>query len=487
MIENIDDNMGILRQQLREWSVLRNTLVIFMTDNGMAMKGIGHKTKRRLAAWNAGMRGTKDTNWEGGTRVPAFWYWKGVLGKGVDISALTAHLDLYRTFCDLAGAEIPESPLTPKGRSLLPLLENPDANWPERTIFSNRGRWGGGGRGKPTRAEAKYYGASVRSDRWRLVFEMDSKGPWLSDISTDPGETTNLIQTHPEVAEKLKQQYDHWWDATEPYLVNEGLPRIAAGKHHLQLLYDKQLGESGIPDWAPAPLDENPAKSEGSTFPATVLPVPSSLKKFMPRRHEAKLEEAKSRSIDLVIIGDSITHNWESELSYEKTFTNVNLLNLGFAGDRTQNVLWRIQHGALDGISPRLVTLMIGTNHFHNPKAKTGYKPDSSTDVLKAFKRSSKRFEHVCRSRKLSCSVFFLANHQNKTEWMISMVFYRKLPTETVLHRISIAYFSTRTANPEVNYTAAINCLEFPRLRSLARRLKTLLENTTLNSEALRF
>ena len=48
-----------------------------MTDNGMAMKGIGHKTKGRLTAWNAGIKGTKDTNWQGGTRVPAFWYWKG--------------------------------------------------------------------------------------------------------------------------------------------------------------------------------------------------------------------------------------------------------------------------------------------------------------------------------------------------------------------------------------------------------------------------
>ena len=254
MIENIDDNVGMLMQKLKDWDALENTLVVFMTDNGMAMKGIGHKTKGRLVAWNAGMKGTKDTNWQGGTRVPAFWYWRGVLGQGVDVPVLTAHLDLYRTFCGLAGAPIPQSPLTPKGRSLLPLLENPKAEWPERTIFSHRGRWGGGGRGKPTRAEAKYYGASVRNDRWRLVFEMDSEGPWLSDISRDPGESTNLIDTHPGIAEEMKQQFDTWWDATEPYLVNKGLPRIAAGKHHLQLLYDQQLKEKGISDWQPAAI-----------------------------------------------------------------------------------------------------------------------------------------------------------------------------------------------------------------------------------------
>jgi len=251
MIENIDDNMGILMDKLKQWNALENTLVIFMTDNGMAMKGIGHKEKGRLIAWNAGMRGTKDTNWEGGTRVPSFWYWKGMLGEGVDISALTAHVDLYRTFCQLAGVEIPRSNLTPKGRSLVPLLQDSKSKWKDRTLFSHRGRWGGGGRGKPTRAEAKYYGASVRNKRWRLVFEMDSAGPWLSDISKDPGETKNLIKVHPEVAERMKKEFDQWWDSTESYLVNEGLPRIASGNHHLQLLYDKQLAEKGIPDWSP--------------------------------------------------------------------------------------------------------------------------------------------------------------------------------------------------------------------------------------------
>ena len=652
MIENIDDNVGILMRKLQDWDVLENTLVIFMTDNGMAMKGIGKKGEGRLTAWNAGMRGTKDTNWEGGTHVPSFWYWKGILGQGVDISALTAHLDLYRTFCELAGAQIPEGPLTPNGRSLVPLLENPKVKWKDRTIFSHRGRWGGGGRGKATRAEAKYYGASVRNQQWRLVFEMDSNAPWLSDISTDPGETRNLIDTHPHVAEKMKLQFDNWWDSTEPYLVNKGLPRIEAGKHHLQLLYATQLREKGIPDWKPAaieakgeptkqsdwngyqrvdfnvdgrrawlvkpqeaapgkpwvwrarfpkyhtevdllllergfhiayihtdgmlgspqalkhwdafyqnmtsryglskkvaleavsrgglfayrwaarspesvsciyaevpvcdfkswplgngegighpktwktllkayriseaealeynenpidvlgpiarkkipllslvslndkvvPADENTfvlarryrelggkieiievkeaPRANGHHFdhpdpkrvadfieqysativpnkPSTVIPVPSKLKKFMPSRHKAKLEEAKSKQVDLVMIGDSITHNWEFESTYANTFKDANLLNLGFAGDRTQNVLWRIENGALDGLSPKLVTLMIGTNHFHNAKAKSGYKPDSPEDVFIGIQAIVKEIrDRLPNSRILVFSVF---------------------------------------------------------------------------------
>ena len=256
MIENIDDNMGVLMKKLEEWKALENTLIIFMTDNGSNMKTIGKKgQKSKLMAHNAGLRGHKDTNWEGGTHVPAFWSWKGVFDEGVDVSALTAHIDLYRTFCALAGAKIPESTLPPKGRSLLPLLEDSNAKWSDRTLFTHRGRWGGGGRGKKTRALAKYYGASVRTQRWRLVYEMDSKGgPWLSDISSDPGEQKNLINEFPEVAEQLKVEFDKWWDFSEAFLVNKDLPRIQAGSHHLHVLFDKQLKEKGIPDWEPEQL-----------------------------------------------------------------------------------------------------------------------------------------------------------------------------------------------------------------------------------------
>ena len=111
--------------------------------------------------------------------------------------------------------------------------------------------------------------------------------------------------------------------------------------------------------------------------PSTVIPVPSPLKKFMPRLHLEKLEEAKSKKIDFVMIGDSITHSWSK---HPEILNGSNLLNLGFPGDRTQNVLWRIDNGALDGISPKLVTLMIGTNNLHGDKK--AYPPDKPEDIF---------------------------------------------------------------------------------------------------------
>ena len=108
--------------------------------------------------------------------------------------------------------------------------------------------------------------------------------------------------------------------------------------------------------------------------PSTVTPVPSNLKKFMPKLFQEKLRELENSKIEFVMIGDSITHSWSK---YQGTFKESNLLNLGFPGDRTQNVLWRIENGALDGISPKLVTLMIGTNNMHDTKkAYPADKPD---------------------------------------------------------------------------------------------------------------
>ena len=97
----------------------------------------------------------------------------------------------------------------------------------------------------------------------------------------------------------------------------------------------------------------------------------------MPKLHQEKLREAKNNKVDFVMIGDSITHSWGK---HPEILNGSNLLNLGFPGDRTQNVLWRIENGALDGISPKLVTLMIGTNNLH--ENKKAYPPDKPEDIF---------------------------------------------------------------------------------------------------------
>jgi arylsulfatase len=255
MIENIDDNFGHMMQQLKEWGALKNTLVIFMTDNGMTMPAIKKKGAARFKPFNAGMKGGKNSPWEGGTHVPSFWYWNGVLAENVEINALTSHIDLYRTFTDIAGVKIPESKLPPVGRSLLPLLENPQAAWPDRKVFVHKGRWDDGRKNKMTREQNQYNGAAIRTEQWRLVYSLDKKGKvetFLSDVIKDPGETTNLADKFPEVVKELRAAYDSWWHSTEPFLINDKLPNVKRKKTPFNAKYDEQLKEKGIPSWKPS-------------------------------------------------------------------------------------------------------------------------------------------------------------------------------------------------------------------------------------------
>lgn len=96
-------------------------------------------------------------------------------------------------------------------------------------------------------------------------------------------------------------------------------------------------------------------------------------------RHQQKIADAKAiytkgGKIDLLFIGDSITQSWEKEGVdvWKKHFASHNAFGIGFGGDRTENVLWRLQHNAVDGMKPKVAVLMIGTNntgHRHeNPQ-----------------------------------------------------------------------------------------------------------------------
>jgi lysophospholipase L1-like esterase len=83
------------------------------------------------------------------------------------------------------------------------------------------------------------------------------------------------------------------------------------------------------------------------------------------QRHESFNQRVKQRNVDLVFIGDSITQGWEGagRKAWEESYGKRNAVNLGIGGDRTQHVLWRLENGNIEGISPKLAVLMIGTNN----------------------------------------------------------------------------------------------------------------------------
>jgi beta-glucosidase len=87
-------------------------------------------------------------------------------------------------------------------------------------------------------------------------------------------------------------------------------------------------------------------------------------------RHQQKIADAKAilakgGKIDVLMIGDSITQGWEKEglAAWNKYLAPLNAFGIGFGGDRTENVLWRLQHDAVTGLNPKVAVLMIGTNN----------------------------------------------------------------------------------------------------------------------------
>ncbi len=194
-IARVDENLGRLRALLQAEGLADNTLLVFLTDNG---------TAEGEQVFNAGMRGKKGSPYDGGHRVPCFLHWPaGGFDQPVTVDRLAAHLDLLPTLVDLCSLTLPK-PVRYDGTSLRPLLTDPQAPWPDRTVVLGTVPNAGGviNPGLPP------YGrnCSVMTDRWRLVQDRE-----LYDMTADSGQQTNLAGDHPDVVEKLRADYKAYW------------------------------------------------------------------------------------------------------------------------------------------------------------------------------------------------------------------------------------------------------------------------------------
>jgi len=202
MIENIDENLGILRRRLDVLGLSRNTVLVFMTDNGTAT-GIARRAgAEQWRGFNAGMRGQKGSEYDGGHRVPLFVHWPaGDLIEGRDADQLCAHIDVLPTLADLCDLKKPQGPPV-DGTSLRPILYGDTGTLRDRILFVHSQRIANPERWRKT---------AVMTDRWRLV-----NGTELYDIQADPGQQHDVAADHPDVMAKLKVAYDRWWESLRP-------------------------------------------------------------------------------------------------------------------------------------------------------------------------------------------------------------------------------------------------------------------------------
>ncbi|MFA6314312.1 MAG: sulfatase-like hydrolase/transferase, partial [Sterolibacterium sp.] len=195
MTANLDENVGRLMKFLDDSGLGRNTILIYMADNGSV---------ERTGFFNAGMRGRKTSLYDGGHRVPFFVRWPaGLKGQPRDIDALTHSTDLLPTLIDLC--QFPSNRTTVfDGHSLKPLLEGRADPLPERKVVVQYGLYG---------PVFKEWNSAVLWRKWRLV-----KGRELYDVASDPGQKTDLASTRQDIVRLLRQHYEEWSAATQPLL-----------------------------------------------------------------------------------------------------------------------------------------------------------------------------------------------------------------------------------------------------------------------------
>lgn len=176
MCENIDWNVGRIISKLKELNLEKNTIVVYLSDNGP-----------NRWRWNGGMKGRKGSTDEGGIRSPLIIQWPEVIPAGSQIGEIAGSIDLFPTLADLAG--IPYQTQKPlDGVSLKPLLLQQSPSWNERLLFSH---WDGR--------------VSVRNERFRL----DHQGK-LFNIRNDPGQERDISVNEPQVVAQLSKAVESW-------------------------------------------------------------------------------------------------------------------------------------------------------------------------------------------------------------------------------------------------------------------------------------
>ena len=216
MIANLDSELGRMLAELAKDGLDRETIVIFMGDNGSALGG-----SPQPGDFNGGLRGTKASAYQGGVRVPAVFSWPGHFPADQKVKTLGSLCDILPTLAQACSLDLSGFPKS-DGRSLLPILltGKQPADWTDRVVSTHVARWGSG---TPVE-KLPFLNASVRNQRYSLV-----NGEELYDLETDPGQKNNIAAANPEIRDRLRQAHLDWWNSVraeattmQPFII--GMP-----------------------------------------------------------------------------------------------------------------------------------------------------------------------------------------------------------------------------------------------------------------------
>jgi N-acetylgalactosamine-6-sulfatase len=219
VLSHADDRVGVMLDTLDRLKIADNTLVIFSSDNGPARAAGPTELTLQYdtatgAGWGiggakgitGGRKGYKAAIFEGGIGVPFLARWPGNIAAGkIDDSSLISAVDLLPTFCELAGAELPEG-YTPDGVSVVDVLKGKPMPTRAKPLF-----WKTGARWPPAEAKPDHWvGWAIVHDKWKLVSNSPQTHTELYDISRDVAEAKDLKAANPDIAAGLLSQIKQW-------------------------------------------------------------------------------------------------------------------------------------------------------------------------------------------------------------------------------------------------------------------------------------
>lgn len=251
MIANIDHNVGELRSWLEEKGLAENTIFIFTTDNGSSS---GSKT------FNAGMKGAKGSEYDGGHRVPFFVHWPaGGLNGGRDVEPITAHVDVAPTLIDYCGIPAPEG-VKFDGVSIRPLLDDKiEGEWPDRILVTDSQR---------VKDPIKWRKTAVMTSDWRLVTQEAGKDgkpkQALFAIKEDPGQQNDVFDLYPEEAKRLIGFYNDWWAELEPTFSQDARIILGNPAENPSILTSHDWITVGLTPWNHSHIRNADAKPENT-------------------------------------------------------------------------------------------------------------------------------------------------------------------------------------------------------------------------------
>jgi arylsulfatase A-like enzyme len=201
VIAEMDRQVGRLMDGIRELGIEKDTLVIFVSDNGPLPTFKG--------ARSAGMRGAKLSLYEAGVRLPFIVRWPGQVPAGrVDETTVVSGLDFFPSLCAIGGARIPDG-AKPDGQDMTGALRGQAVAARPGPLFWEYGR-NKKSFGYPGIVTDRSPNVAVRDGKWKLLINADGTGAELYEVTSDRSESINVATHHPEVTKKLSEQALSW-------------------------------------------------------------------------------------------------------------------------------------------------------------------------------------------------------------------------------------------------------------------------------------